>query len=734
MTFDFASSREAVRRAGRATAVLLVLSLALLLALGAIFAHLMIRQNTLAEGAREDSLWAVYQLDRETRALSQAIDHLFPMMPVSNEDRDTLVLRFDILYSRLTLLETEKYRAMFGGDKEFVDGRQAIAEQIRSMMTFFDAIIATGKVDLTRLEGTKKDITRLLGVTENLLTHTNAVLSTVRADNRNDVIWLQRLSAIVVLVLAATIGLLLFNLMRQVKVLKDAAAALEASAREMLTAYEAAEAGNRAKSEFMAVIGHEIRTPLNGILGMAELLSHAKLGAEERANVGIITSSGTALLEMLNEILDFAKIEHGGMTRETVAFDVSRLVADATHIIAGRACERNNVVTADLNALGGKAWFMGDLYHVQRVLLNLLSNAAKFTENGTIAVTVSTIRGGLRFGVKDSGIGIAPEAHDRLFKAFSQVDSSISRRFGGTGLGRAICKRIIEELGGRIGVDSTMGIGSEFWFEVPMEATAPVIAAEPEAVEPAALPQLRVLVVEDMPVNRQVAAKFLARLGQQVSLAEDGAQGVAAAARESFDIILMDMQMPVMDGIAAARAIRATGNAVPIVAMTANASDSDRALCSAAGMNGFYAKPITLQGLEAALRPFAPHTDGVPVAETAAAVASDAAAGDSDIWNRNRIDELVDAVGEDGFSELVAMFEADLPGILAGLRAAIAASDDDNYDRALHALKGAAASVGLSRLARLAESFRHGPVKSEAADRISEDAARIGAAPLKHAA
>jgi CheY-like chemotaxis protein len=374
---------------------------------------------------------------------------------------------------------------------------------------------------------------------------------------------------------------------------------------------------------------------------------------------------------------------------------------------------------------------MGDFHHVQRVLLNLLSNAVKFTENGVITVSVSTVHGGLRFAVTDSGIGIAPEARDRLFRAFSQVDSSISRRFGGTGLGLAICKRIVEALGGRIGVESAVGVGSEFWFEIPMQPAAPVVVPEAETGSQAPLPALRVLVVEDMAVNRQVAAKFLARLGQQVALAEDGEQGVAAAACEAFDVILMDMQMPVMDGIAAARAIRASGNAVPIIAMTANASDSDRGQCMAAGMNGFYAKPITLHGLAAALRPFA---GDVAAGRDVAPAPPAQDQPDDGMWNRARVDELVAAVGEDGFSDLVAMFEADLPDILAGLGAAVVTADSQNYDRALHALKGAAASVGLSRLAALAETYRHGPVSIEAVQRISEDAAQIGAAPLKRAA
>ncbi len=323
--------------------------------------------------------------------------------------------------------------------------------RIRSLALepFFNAITETGQANRNLLRPTDAKIADLIGVTSRLLTHTNSLISAARADTRSDIIRLQRLSAAIVAVLAFTIGILLFNLMRQVGTMKAAAAVLEATASELTTAYEAAEAGNRAKSEFMAVMGHEIRTPLNAILGMAEILSHDQMDQAARERVGIITSSGTILLEMLNEILDYAKIEHGKMTSEAVAFDVRQLAADTLRVIEGRAAERNNRLEVNHDGLHAAGWHTGDPTLIRRVLLNFLSNAAKFTENGIIRLKISSDRNRLRAEVCDTGIGISAEARDKLFSAFTQVDSSIGRRFGGTGLGLAICKRIIEELGAR---------------------------------------------------------------------------------------------------------------------------------------------------------------------------------------------------------------------------------------------------------------------------------------------
>ena len=728
MTPDLVQSREAVKRAGRATRLLLAISVALLATLGGIFAILMERQSALQEGGPEQALFAAYRIDRDARSLRQALAD----DARAASQGDGAARAFLALLENIDAMEA-------GGGGLLREDAQAIARTlagIRSQAEDLALAFAPSDDPGFRRESLGRAALAagaLTAETEALVGFTNERIASAQARAQDSVNQLQGLTVLVVAVLAAATCLLLLNLLQQVRTVRNAAAVLENTAEAMGQAYAAAEAGNQAKSQFMATIGHEIRTPLNAILGMAELLSHAPLGIDERRHVEVIISSGTALLEMLNEILDFARIEHGRMTTETVDFDVRHLAADAARIVRGRAREKSNRVTMRFDGLAENSWYRGDPALLRRVLLNLLSNAVKFTENGVVAVRVSEAHGGafLRFDVADTGIGIPEEARQRLFSAFSQVDSSISRRFGGTGLGLVICKRIVEMLGGSIGFESAPGKGSRFWFEVPAERTAAPADApsQPPPGGAGPLPVLRILVVEDHPVNRQVAQQFLRMLNQDVSLACNGAEGVAMAAAERFDLILMDMQMPVMDGIAATRAIRESGSTVTIVAMTANASDDDRAACIEAGMDGFEAKPITIKRLRALVA-----ATGVGASRQPAPAAAPAARR-AEPWDAQRLEELFAAVGEDGLRDLLRLFLADVPALLSQLARAVDADDADGVDQALHTIKGAAANLGLASLAALSESLRRAEIDHTVTERLAAEIARIGALPdIKKAA
>ena len=350
------------------------------------------------------------------------------------------------------------------------------------------------------------------------------------------------------------------------------------------------------KAEFLATMSHEIRTPLNGILGMTQLLLETSLTSKQLELTQTISDSGNSLLTIINNILDNSKLEAGKLELENIAFQPRKLVESVRVLLAGRVAEKGLHLYVEVdNAV--PAAVIGDPNRIRQVLMNLLGNAIKFTQTGFICISlVLGSEGMLFFSVTDTGIGIRKEDRKRLFKEFSQVDSSISRKYGGTGLGLAICKKIVTVMQGKIGVKSELGKGSEFWFEIPAEAAEYVCEDEtPENKIVLSLPKLKVLIADDNEVNREVLRGMLNDNYHDISMANNGHEALQACQEHLYDIVLMDMHMPDMNGIVAVDQIRSLSGSqgrVPIIGVTASALSADRDRCLDAGMDGYITKPI----------------------------------------------------------------------------------------------------------------------------------------------
>lgn len=502
---------------------------------------------------------------------------------------------------------------------------------------------------------------------------------------------------------------------------------------ELLGAKKAAEEANQAKNRFLAHMSHEIRTPLNGVLGMLELLLLTPLSEAQRSDLAIARASGETLLAVLEDVLDISKIEAGRIALDETDFDLRALLGDIGALMSLQAEMKGLALCSDFSPDLPRR-IRGDPNRLRQVLMNLVSNAIKFTEEGSVSIAAARdpYSGGgstVRFAVSDTGIGLRPDQLKAVFEPFVQADSSSTRRYGGTGLGLAISKELVEMMGGEIGVESQPGAGSTFWFTAPFAAALSSDMEEPAVryARPTAVPpecnnaspkprQPRILLVEDNSTNMAVALAQLSKLGYTGETASNGAEAVEAVRKADYDLVLMDLHMPVMDGFEATRRIREMGRRhVPIVAVTADAMRGDREQCLRQGMDDYVSKPMGLRDLAGLLRKWLRSEEEKPIARE-----ENGDAAEPLFDERELLDRLMEDRGL--ASKIVRSFLADCPIQLAVLAERIEASDGEGARQQAHKVKGAAASVS-------ARSLRAAALRVERAAKAGDLAAAASLLP-----
>jgi len=500
-------------------------------------------------------------------------------------------------------------------------------------------------------------------------------------------------------------------------------------------ARDAAESAASAKTRFLAMMSHELRTPMTGIIGMVELLRDTPMSDEQRPLVDMLGTSAGGLLTVVNDVLDYSKIEAGRLEFESIDFSPTRLAQEVVDLLSHAASQRGNTLIAEWDEASVPR-LRGDPTRLRQVLFNLVGNAIKFTERGTITLAVTARpqpdgRSLLHYEVRDTGVGIASDVLPSLFQPFQQADTSTTRRFGGTGLGLVICRLLATGMGGRIDVASTLGAGSTFAIELPLEPAAGVAPTAPSRDRPVAAPLvtgLQLLVAEDNPTNRLLVGTRLRRAGHEVTLVENGQQAVEAAGARRFDAILMDIQMPVLDGLGATRAIRALPDErarVPIVALTADALPEFRERYLAGGLDDCVTKPIDWNVLDRALLRAAPH--GAPARTEAAADGPHAAPAAGQAtglrFDAATVEAMQGEIGADVWRAVLDVYWPKAESDLTACRTAIGAGDPARRSAAAHSLKGASSSLGFATLAVLAAALEHSePQRAPAAMQALDDA------------